>query len=252
MYISLIVGLFFLLGAYLSIKNNDSEKMISYSIGMAFIVLIILLFKEILPETIELFENSGFSQIKSIIVIVIGGLLGLFFLFCLEKIIPHHDHYEEEKKHHHEKHLNHIGIMTTIALIIHNLVEGMGIYGIVSNNYKTGLIYALGVGLHNIPFGIEVTSLFDKKKDKKNMWICIILLSISTFLGGIILFIFKDLITDFVLGILLSITIGMIIYLLFFELLTELKEKFNKYSVYGGISGLIIMIIATLYEVFFL
>ena len=133
--------------------------------------------------------------------------------------------------------------MTSLALIIHNIVEGMSIYGVSQNDLKTGLIYAIGVGLHNIPFGIEIAAMFDKKESKK-MWTWLILLTISTFIGGLIIFILKDTLSDFLLGS--SITIGMILYLVFNELLVELKENFNKFSLYGLLIGIILMLIGVI------
>ena len=237
--INLVTGLFFLIGAFIAFKYKSNKNLINFSVGMAFTVLILLLIVDIVPETFELLENKY-------IIIIGGALIGLGVLFLIEKLVPHHDHYKEEKEHHHDEHLKHIGTMTSVALIIHNLVEGMSIYGVASNDLKTGLIYAIGVGLHNIPFGIEITALFDKEKNKKKTWIFLSILSISTFLGGLILFLFENLLTDKVLGILLSITVGMIIYIVFNELLVELKEKFNKYSIYGIITGIILMLIGVL------
>ena len=196
-----------------------------------------LLLFDIIPETYELFPYD------KILCITAGTLIGICTLFLLEKIVPHHDHYKEQK--HHSNHLNHIGIMTSLALIIHNIVEGMSIYGVSQSDLKTGLIYAIGVGLHNIPFGIEITAMFDKKESKK-MWTWLILLTISTFIGGLIIFILKDTLSDFLLGSLLSITIGMILYLVFNELLVELKENFNKFSLYGLLIGIILMLIGVI------
>lgn len=231
--INLIVGLFFLAGALISLKNIKNKNLINFSIGMAISVLLSLLVVDIIPETYELFATD------KILCILSGTIIGICILYLLEKKVPHHDHFKEQK--HHNNHLNHIGIMTSLALIIHNIVEGMSIYGVVQNDLKSGLIYAIGVGLHNIPFGIEITAMFDKKTSKK-MWICLILLTISTFIGGLIIFIFNASLNDFVLGTLLSITIGMIIYLIFNELLIELKENFNKYSLYGILTGIILML----------
>lgn len=237
--INLVVGLFFIIGALIAFKNKNNKNLVNFSVGLAFIVLLILLVIDIVPEALESFDNYKYIW-------TIGGVLvGIGILFLLEKIIPHHDHFEEKKHHSHHNHLNHIGMMTGIALIIHNLVEGMSVYGVANNDIKTGLIYALGVGLHNIPFGIEITALFDQKNNKKT-WIFLILLSLSTFIGGLILHFFSFLLTEMFLGILLSITIGMIFYLVFNELLVELKENFNKYSIYGIITGIVLMIIGAL------
>ena len=225
--INIVVGLFFLAGAFISLKQKQNKNLVNFSIGMAFSVLLLLLLFDIIPETYELFPYD------KILCITAGTLIGICILFLLEKTVPHHDHY------------NHIGIMTSLALIIHNIVEGMSIYGVSQNDLKTGLIYAIGVGLHNIPFGIEITAMFDKKESKK-MWTWLILLTISTFIGGLIIFILKDTLSDFLLGSLLSITIGMILYLVFNELLVELKENFDKFSLYGLLIGIILMLIGVI------
>lgn len=237
--INLVVGLFFLIGSFIAVKVKDNKNLINFSVGMAFIVLIFLLVTDIVPETLELLSNNYLW-------IILGALIGLGILFLLEIFVPHHDHFEEEKKHHHDEHLKHIGTITSLALIIHNLVEGMSIYGVVNSDLKTGLIYALGVGLHNIPFGIEITALLDSENNPRRKTIFLVILTLSTFAGGLILYLFESLLTDAVLGMLLSITIGMILYLIFNELLVELKERFNKYSVYGIICGLVFMLIGSL------
>lgn len=235
--INLLAGMFFLIGALIAIKLKNNKRLTSFSIGMAFIVLIILLLTDILPETLELFTDYKWMSIGG------GILVGWSILYLLEKLVPHHDHFEEKEHHHHTNHLNHIGIMTSLALIIHNLIEGISIYGVASSDQKTGFLYALAVGMHNIPFGIEITAMLDQKKNKKVMWTYIILLTLSTFIGGLFLFIFNYSLSNFLLGSLLSITMGMIIYLIFFELLIELKESFNKYSIYGILIGILLMLV---------
>ena len=235
--LTLIAGLFFLIGVVINKINKGNKKVISFSIGMAFSSLILLLITDIVPETFELLEN--------IIYILAGILIGIGLLLSLEKLVPHHDHFEESKKHHHENHLEHIGIMTSLALIIHNIVEGIGIYSIANSSIKAGIIYAIAVGMHNIPFGLEITTMLNKSHNKHKD-IYIIILTLSTFIGGLLTMIFKDLLTNFVLGILLSITIGMILYLLLAELITEIKENWNRETVLGIITGILIIIIGGL------
>jgi ZIP family zinc transporter len=222
----------------LRVPNNS--KLIKFCVGMAFSVLLLLLFLDILPETLSKFTDYKFMSIMG------GVLIGIGLLLILEKMVPHHDHFKEKK--HHENHLNHIGIMTAIALMIHNVVEGIGIYGIASTGITSGLMCALGVGMHNIPFGVEITAMLNENKSKKQMWIYITLLTLSTFFGGLLVFIFSNLLSDFVLGSMLSITMGMILYLVFGELLTELKEGFNKYSLFGLLIGILLMLIGVAIE----
>ena len=233
--LTLIAGLFFLIGVVINKINKGSKKVISFSIGMAFSSLILLLITDIIPETFELLENK--------IYILSGILIGIGILLLLEKLVPHHDHFEESKNHHHENHLEHIGIMTSLALIIHNIVEGIGIYGITTSSVKSGIIYSIAVGMHNIPFGLEISTMLNKSHNKHKKIYIIIL---STFIGGLFTMLFKESLTDFVQGILLSVTIGMILYLLLAELLTELKENWHKETIFGIITGILIIIIGGL------
>lgn len=229
--ITLIAGLFFLVGTLISLYSKNQKNLISFSVGISFIVLILLILLDILPESIELIENYKYFKI------IIGIIVGLSILLILEKFVPHHHDNEE---HHHN--LVHIGIMTSIALIIHNIIEGAGIYSIAITSIKSGLIYAFGVALHNIPFGIKITAML-KEESKTKMCIYISLLTISTFIGGLSIHIFNGFLSDEIIGFVLSITIGMIIYIIFFELLKLFKDNFNKYSISGVIVGILLMLI---------
>lgn len=233
---TLIAGAFFLIGALLAYFGKNKKGLIEFSIGMAFSVMLLLLAFDIVPEVMELLEEKG--TIFMYIFIVIG----IVMLKLIDILVPHHDHDKEIKTH--ERHLKHIGIISSLALIVHNVIEGVGIYNIASVDFRAGLLMAIGVGLHNIPFGIEITAtLNETKKNKKSVILNIVLLTLSTVLGAVIMLVFKS-ISDFVLGSLMSLTIGMIIYLVLFELLTELgSSKNKKYSTAGLVTGILLMII---------
>ena len=85
-----------------------------------------------------------------------------------------------------------------------------------------------------------------KKVKARNEKIYITILTLSTFIGGLFMFIFNGILNDLFLGILLSITIGMIIYIIVAELFIELKENWNKNSLYGIITGIILIILGGL------
>ncbi|MDD4706146.1 MAG: ZIP family metal transporter [Bacilli bacterium] len=227
--ITLIVGMFFLLGTFISLYTKNQKNLISFSVGISFIVLILLIIIDILPESIELFSSNKFLKI------MLGVIIGLGILYILDRFIPHH---HDNKK----NNLVHIGIMTSIAIIIHNIIEGAGIFSVAQTNLKAGLIYAFGVILHNIPFGIKITAML-KDTNKNKMWKYIFLLIISPLIGGLSIYIFNDFLSDEKIGYVLSITIGMIIYIVFFELLKLLKNNFNKYSIWGILIGILLMLI---------
>ena len=233
---TLIAGAFFLVGALLAFFGKNRKGLVEFSIGMAFSVMLLLLAFDIVPEVLELLEEKGTIFMYVFIVI------GIVTLKLIDILVPNHDHDEEIKTH--DRHLKHIGIISSLALIVHNVIEGVGIYNIALVDFKAGLLMAIGVGLHNIPFGIEITAtLNETKKNKTSVFLNILLLTLSTVFGAIIMMIFKS-INDFILGSLMSLTIGMIIYLVLFELLTELgTSKNKKYSTAGLITGVLFMVI---------
>lgn len=235
---TLAVGIFFLIGAFITKVVKEKKNLTNFSLGMAFTVLIILLITDIIPEAWFSFENNNIIQL------ICGVIFGYGLIYLLDKKVPHHDHYEETKHHHHAKHLNHIGIISAIALIIHNVIEGMSLYAVANSDIKAGILYAVGIGLHNIPFGIEITAMLENK-NKNEKWIFITILTISTFIGGLILALIGGL-SEMMVGILLSISVGIIIYLLCNELFIELKESFNKWSFFGLLFGILLMIVGIL------
>lgn len=230
--ITFIAGIFFLIGALLALVGKKNENLSSFTIGMALSVMIMLLAFDIIPEIMESLE-------RNYILMIVFVLIGIGLLKLMDMIIPHHNYKEEIN--HHEKHLHHIGLITSLALIIHNIIEGIGIYNIAILDTKAGILMAIGVGLHNIPLGMEiVSSLNEIKKNLKEVWINIILLTLSTVFGSVIMLTIGN-ISETVLGALLSVTVGMILYLVLFELLPEIKETGNKkYAIIGFTVGIML------------
>lgn len=241
--ITLIVGLFTFLGSLIIIFIKNNKKIVDFSISIGFGVLFALIILELIPETLELIQTK-FMVVGSIIAVIVLGALGILILKMLDKFVPNHD--SDNKNN-----LIHIGVMTSIALIIHNLLEGMAIYTSLSSSLKFGAILGVGVALHNIPLGMSITSLFyNNGKNNKKAILMSLLVSLSTFLGGLITFIFAGaILNEFYRGIILSITLGMLIYIVLFELLPHMVENKNKNNVVlGMLIGITLLILSTFFE----
>lgn len=241
--ITLIVGLFTFLGSLIIIFIKNNKKIVDFSISIGFGVLFALIILELIPETLELIQTK-FMVVGSIITVIVLGALGILILKMLDRFVPNHD--SDNKNN-----LIHIGVMTSIALIIHNLLEGMAIYTSLSSSLKFGTILGIGVALHNIPLGMSITSLFyNNGKNNKKAVLMSLLVSLSTFIGGLITFIFAGaILNEFYRGIILSITLGMLIYIVLFELLPHMVENKNKNNVVlGMLIGITLLILSTFFE----
>ena len=239
--LTLIAGLFFLIGGLISLKVKNKDKLNAFSIALAFIIIINLLIMDLFPEIFELLENYDLSF--NILVILVFGALGILILKIIDFFIPdhHHEHHDDEiDKKEHISHIKHIGTLTLISLILHNLLEGFAIAGMTLNNLEIGLMICFSVALHNIPLGTTIFSSLDIHKNK----LLVTILTLSSFIGGLIFLLIGN-ISNLVLAVISIITLGMLIYISLFELLPELwQNKKKKESIMGLVTGIIIIIIS--------
>lgn len=245
---TLLTGLFMLIGLIIILCTRNNNRVVNFSISMAFGVIVMLVLLELIPESYELITNqSGLPM--NIIFMIIFTFMGIILLKVLDHFIPDHEMLEENQKEVDDNFL-HIGIVSSIALVLHNLIEGMAIYSSTKTSMDMGFLVAIGVGLHNIPMGMVVTSTFYKANKSIHKTVLLTTaIALSTFLGGVIMVFLNRFITDTFLGILLCITLGMLIYIIFFELLEEMiHNKDRKITVIGMLFGIIIFLISMFLE----
>ena len=251
--LTLLVGMFILLGSIVGLNYKNNKRITDFSISIAFGVIISLILFEILPETYEILEGE-IGNFRGIIVIIILSLIGIVLLKILDLFVPHHNH--EAHHHHshkneecHNEHLHHIGIISSIAVIFHNLIEGMSLYLVTSSSLTSGILLCIGVGLHNIPMGLVIASTLTSSNYSKRKTLKIsLLVSISTFIGGLVMFILGG-VNELVEGILLGLTLGMLIYIAVFELAHQIYHMKNKKIAYTGIFiGVSLLILSVVFE----
>jgi ZIP family zinc transporter len=248
--LTLVVGLFILIGTLFASKFTDNKRFTDFSISLAFGVILALIVLELIPETYEVLRGE-LSLFKTIACIIILVLIGIFTLKILDNFIPHHEHEAHHEHKHkndecHNHHLTHIGLISASAVILHNIIEGMSLYLVTAGDTLSGLLMCLGIGLHNIPMGLVIAStLYTSNYSKKNIVIISLIVSLSTFVGGFIMFI-VGVVPKLIEGILLGITLGMLIYILIFELFHQIYHMKNKKICNIGISFGVMLLIGTI------
>ncbi len=236
-----IVSIFFLLIGTLivfSLKNN--KKIVTFSVSLGFIVLILLGIFHLIPDAYSFFRSEC-SKVSSILYIIIVSLIGFIVVLILDKFSGHH--HEHEKKE--SEHFKHISLITCIFLVVHNFIEGMTLYGTVLVSYDLAAMLTLGIGLHNIPLGLTLSSTYSKNHSKIQTFLFVTLIGLSYLVGALISYKFSYLLDrEVIMGIILMITFGMIMYIAIFEFLPVIKESNLKSMKYlGFIVGIITMVI---------
>jgi len=240
--ITFFLGIFIIAGALIA-RTAKNEKLIEeLSISIAFGTMTALAIIELIPESLESMGN------KNLPVMLLTILSGIFFLKILDRFIPDHDNVHGFEHDCTPENVIHIGIISSIAVILHNIIEGMAVYSMTADSLKTAAFLSLGVGLHNIPMGMVIYSTL--KKEKKNVKFALLTaVALSTLAGGILMSVLWSMINSFVIGILISLTLGMIIYIVAFELTPHIMHSKNKkLSLAGIIMGIAVILIGGFFE----
>ena len=229
--LTFLSGLFYLVGIIIYKFVKHKNELTVAAISCAAVVIIGLIVFDLAPELIE--QDNAW--------LFVFVILGFVLLFLIDKLIPHHHHkhhdHDEATKEHKDR-LEHVSTITILALSMHNLIEGMALYSISLESIRSGTLMLMGVGLHNLPFGFQIAGTKNK--------LLVFLLVISAFLGGLVVFFFGN-IDEFLQGVVMALSMGMLLHILLFELFKEIRENIRqKATIYGIIIGVILLIIINL------
>lgn len=242
--ITFLLGIFIGIGAILAFFFQNKKKMLDFIFALALSLLLMLIAFDLLPEIIEIFTMTY------IWLFLLLAFVGILLFKVLDEFIPEHQHDKHLTKQENATNMNHIGTLTTIALVIHNIIEGMAIFIAAANDVSLGIMMSLGVGLHNIPLGMIITTTFTQSNTKKSkVGFYIFALCISSFLGGAIAYVFEITnVNPLWMGSLLSLTLGMLSYIVFFELWPRVKATSDKkITTCGLLVGIILLAITMLF-----
>jgi ZIP family zinc transporter len=144
--ISLLAGLATGLGGLIVLVRRPSRKMMSFLMGLAAGVMIILSFLELMVEALNL---SGFA------LAAIGFLLGALSLFILDSLLPHL-HFGTQENGLVDMKLFKSSTLIAVGIALHNFPEGVAVGSSYAYLPQIGLTVAIAMAIHNIPEGMAI------------------------------------------------------------------------------------------------
>ena len=214
-----LAGLSTLLGTLPIFIKNKTNKIIISSLSFAAGVMITVSITDIIPESIK-YINKTFKIVPTLLIIGIFISLGIIISMTIDKYINR------------EGELYKVGIISMIAIILHNIPEGIITYLSSETNIKLGLSLTIAIALHNIPEGISIAvPIYYAKKSRGKAILYTLTSALSEPLGALLAYLFlSKIMNNFIMGIILSIVAGIMIQIALYELIpTSLKYK-NKFK----------------------
>lgn len=235
-----IAGLSTLIGSLIIFLNKkDKNKIIISSLAFAASVMILISITDLIPESYNMLKNN-FKLFPLLLIILISINVGIILSFYIKKYIPENNN----------NNLYKVGLISMIAIIMHNIPEGMATFMASNTNIKLGISLTIAIALHNIPEGISIAvPIYYATNSKFKAIFYTFISGLSELFGGVITYIFlKPFINDFIMGILFSIIAGIMIHISISELLpTSLSYKNSRLTRLFLLLGLIFVIISKLF-----
>ena len=136
------------------------------------------------------------------------------------------------------------GLVTALAIGIHNFPEGLATFFSALKDPSMGIAIAFAVAIHNIPEGIAVSiPIYYATGSKKQAFIYSFLSGVSEPLGGLIGYFFlKSFLGDTLIGCVFSSIAGVMVFISIDQLLPAAREYGEHHlSIYGLIAGMMVM-----------
>ncbi len=232
--ITFIAGISTLLGMIPVLINfKNTKNIINASLAFASGVMLSVSLFSLLPESINLLSKK-YSLLATIILIIIFALVGVFLASFIDKIFKRIDNK-----------LYKLGIINCIALMIHNIPEGILTFSTTTADISLGITLALSIMFHNIPEGISISiPIYYSTKSKLKAFFYTFISGISELLGAFITYIFLYHYINYTfISVTLALTFGIMTYISIFELFpNSLKYENKKLSVIAFILGFIFML----------
>jgi len=242
--------------AFFAKKTN--AKFLAVSLGFSAGVMIYISLVEIFQKArISLVSDNG--DVLGNWYAVISFFGGIAIVGLIDKLVPEYENPHEirsiedmqinpNKK---SKSLMRMGIMSALAIGIHNFPEGMATFTAGLANPEIAIPLAVAIAIHNIPEGIAVSvPIYYATGSKKKAFTLSFLSGLSEPVGALIGFVMIYYFTgmsETVFGVLFGSVAGIMVFISLDELLPTAQEYGkHHHAIYGLVAGMAVMAVSLL------
>ncbi len=216
------------------VVTKPGPKFMGFTLGFSAGVMLHVSFVELLPSAIG---ALGFLKAH------LGFFVGMGSFFLVDLLVPHdyigqEDHTEAQGK------LIRTGLLVALGIGIHNFPEGLATFAGSMMEGKLGLAIAVAIAIHNIPEGLAVAAPIYAATGNRGRALRLAVLSgLSEPVGaGVAAIVLLPVLTEGVLSFFLALVAGFMVAIAVDELVPAAKSFRSEHvPIVGVISGAAIM-----------
>ncbi len=241
--LSLLAGLSTCIGSIAIFGSKQfSTRTLAFCLGFSSGVMIYVAIGDLMPEAGIFIQQSMTGKLGELFVLLYLSL-GILLAIGIEAVVPSEAKIRFSKQVSSVQMLR-VGMVSALAVILHNFPEGMATFMAGYQGISVGLPIALAVTLHNIPEGLVIAMpIYFATKSRKKAFIYSFFAGLAEPFGAVITYIFlKPFLTTYLLGAVFAIVAGIMLVISFHELLPTSQQHGHKYaSLCGVFLGIIFM-----------
>ena len=147
--LTFLAGISTLIGTIIIfIIKKKTTKVIAGSLSFAAGVMITVSLTDLIPESFMLVSNK-FLNFPAILICLIFFVIGIILSMLIDYFFPNDVNNLSKSN----KKLFRVGIISMLAIILHNIPEGIATFMTSNNNLELGTTLTIAIALHNIPEG---------------------------------------------------------------------------------------------------
>lgn len=216
------------------IKIKSKDKIITSSLAFASGVMLCVSITDLIPESMIMLTDY-FNDILVVLLSFIFIILGIITSCLIDKYLPTTNN-----------NLYRIGIISMLAIMLHNIPEGIATFLSTTKNTSLGISLTTSIALHNIPEGISISiPIYYSTNSKIKSLFYTFVSALSEPLGAILTYLFLlPFVNDILLGLLFSFIAGIMLQISLTELLPEaISYKFPKLTKIFFLIGITFMLL---------
>jgi len=254
--ITLLAGLSTGVGSLLAVcAKQTNKRFLSVALGFSASVMIYVSMIEIFAQakdslTLVYGANRGYW------VTTLAFFAGMALIAVIDKFVPSAENPHEirdvkdmEQAPGEEAALLRMGLLSALAIAIHNFPEGLATFIAALEDQTLGISIAVAIAIHNIPEGIAVAvPVYYATAARKKAFRYSFLSGLSEPLGALVgYFLLRQFFTESMFGIVFAAVAGIMVYISLDELLPT-AEKYGEHhlAIYGTIAGMVVMALSLL------
>ena len=142
--------------------RHTNKRLLAFSLGLSGGVMVYVSFVELFYQAREILSQT--LGVREGIMATAGSFFGgILAIGIIDRLVPSVENphearrVEEMERHPTDPKLKRMGLMTALAIAIHNFPEGIATFTTAVDDRALGIAIAAAVAIHNIPEGIAVS-----------------------------------------------------------------------------------------------